>query len=167
MGTSAIRNAGLFIPWSVARAGQVANRFSEIEEHLKDVHVPSPIKVPTSATPASHARFVSHLRHLVWTLTDNLRKQALSQLCALCSPDRRKESANLCYRDVTTGMRHWRSALRLLNSAIGGSKLSLSLGARDGTGFYRFHCPGFDRRRTVGRPGHVSHPATLRGICQE
>jgi ketosteroid isomerase-like protein len=57
-------------------------------------------------------------------------------------------------------MRRWRSALRLLNSAIGGSKLSLSLGVRDGTGFYRFLCPGFDRRRTVGRPGHVSHPAT-------
>ena len=50
--------------------------------------------------------------------------------------------------------------MRFLNSAIGGSKLSLSLGVRDGTGFYRFHCPGFDRRRTVGRPGHVSHPAT-------
>ena len=32
------------------------------------------------------------------------------------------------------------SALRLLNSAIGGSKLSLSLGVRDGTGFYRFLC---------------------------
>src|SRR5260370_35740452 len=57
-------------------------------------------------------------------------------------------------------MRCWCSALRLLNSPIGGSKLSLSLGVRDGTGFYRFHCPGFDRRRTVGRPGHVSHPAT-------
>src|ERR1700687_5955438 len=56
-------------------------------------------------------------------------------------------------------MRLWRSALRLLNSAIGGSKLSLSLGVRDGTGFYRFLCPGFDRRRTVGRPSHVSHPA--------
>ena len=53
-----------------------------------------------------------------------------------------------------------RSALRLLNSPIGGAKLSRSLGVRDGRGFYRFHCPGFDRRRTVGRPGHVSHPAT-------
>ncbi len=40
--------------------------------------------------------------------------------------------------DVTTGMRRWRSALRLLNSAIGGSKLSLSLGVRDGTGFLPF-----------------------------
>jgi hypothetical protein len=27
--------------------------------------------------------------------------KALSQLCAVCSPDRRKESANLCYRDFT------------------------------------------------------------------
>jgi hypothetical protein len=57
-------------------------------------------------------------------------------------------------------MRRCRSPLKLLNSAIGGSKLSFSLGVRDGTGFYRFHCPGFDRRRTVGRPGHVSYPAT-------
>jgi hypothetical protein len=65
----------------------------------------------------------------------------------------------------------WRSALRLLNSIIGGSKLSLSLGVRDGTGFYRFHCPGFDRRRTIGRPDGVSgfqassasiFPSTLR-----
>ena len=63
-------------------------------------------------------------------------------------------------RDISTGIRRRRSALRLLNSAIGGSKLWLSLGVRDGTGFYRFLCPGFDRRRTVGRPGHVSHPAT-------
>ena len=55
-------------------------------------------------------------------------------------------------------MRRWRSALRLLNSPIGGARLSRSLGLRDGTGFYRFHCPGIDRRRTVGRPGHVSHP---------
>jgi hypothetical protein len=54
----------------------------------------------------------------------------------------------------------WRSALRLLNSALARSKLSSSLGVRDGTGFYRFHCPGFDRRRTVGRPDHVPHPAT-------
>jgi ketosteroid isomerase-like protein len=61
---------------------------------------------------------------------------------------------------ISTVCGAWRSALRLLNSAIGGSKLSFSLGVRDGTGFYRFHCPGFDRRRTVGRPGHVSHPAT-------
>ena len=38
----------------------------------------------------------------------------------------------------------------------------LSLRVRDGTGFYRFHCPGFDRRRTVGRPGHVCHPAAPR-----
>ena len=28
--------------------------------------------------------------------------QALSQLCAFCSPDRRKESAKLCYRDFAT-----------------------------------------------------------------
>ena len=27
--------------------------------------------------------------------------QALAQLCAFCSPDRRKESANLCYRDFS------------------------------------------------------------------
>jgi hypothetical protein len=29
------------------------------------------------------------------------REQALSQLCAFCSPDRRKESANLCYGDFS------------------------------------------------------------------
>ncbi len=28
--------------------------------------------------------------------------RALAQLCAFCSLDRRKESANLCYGDVTT-----------------------------------------------------------------
>ncbi len=61
-------------------------------------------------------------------------------------------------KEVAIG--RWRSALRFLNSPIGGSKLSFSLGVRDGTGFYHFLCPGFDRRRTVGRPGLVSHPAT-------
>src|ERR1039457_998688 len=29
------------------------------------------------------------------------REQALSQLCAFCSPDRRKESANLCNGDLS------------------------------------------------------------------
>src|ERR1019366_8374369 len=43
---------------------------------------------------------------------DSCRKQALSQLCAFCSPDRRKESANLCYRDVTPiNTLHWRSQM--------------------------------------------------------
>ncbi len=31
-----------------------------------------------------------------------LLQTGLSQLCAFCSPDRRKESANLCYRDLST-----------------------------------------------------------------
>jgi hypothetical protein len=30
--------------------------------------------------------------------------KAFSQLCAFCSPDRRRESANLCYGDVTPAM---------------------------------------------------------------
>ncbi len=51
-----------------------------------------------------------------------------------------------------------KSIVAVLNSTIGESKLSLSLGLRGGTGFYRFHCLGFDRRRTVGRSDHVSHP---------
>src|SRR5882724_8954454 len=29
-------------------------------------------------------------------------KQALSQLCAFCSPNRRKKSANSCYGDIST-----------------------------------------------------------------
>jgi hypothetical protein len=37
--------------------GRSSIRFSEVVEHLKDVHVPSLIKVSTSATPASHAHF--------------------------------------------------------------------------------------------------------------
>jgi predicted Zn-dependent protease with MMP-like domain len=35
-------------------------------------------------------------------LEDSWSKQAFSQLCAFCSPDRRRESANLCYGDVAT-----------------------------------------------------------------
>jgi hypothetical protein len=38
-------------------------------------------------------------------LTSPYIDQALSQLCAFCSPDRRKESANLCYGDLSTETR--------------------------------------------------------------
>lgn len=88
---------------------------------------------------------------------DRWRNHAISQVSAgknICLV------VDECNGDVPTGMRRWCSVLRPLNPAIGESKLSLSLGVRDGTGFYRFHCPGFDRRRTVGRPSQVSHPAT-------
>src|ERR1039458_4970700 len=43
-----------------------------------------------------------HVRH--YALYGNfcqVNNHALSQLCVFCSPDRRKESANLCYGDVS------------------------------------------------------------------
>src|SRR6266478_7696124 len=37
----------------------------------------------------------------LFSLTFPFIDQAFTQLCAFCSLDRRKESANLCYRDVS------------------------------------------------------------------
>jgi hypothetical protein len=52
------------------------------------------LEVKDALSPSGRGRKMS--------LTFPLIEQALSQLCAFCSPDRRKESANLCYRDFST-----------------------------------------------------------------
>src|SRR6266705_6546350 len=50
--------------------------------------------------------YVSHLTSsLGGIVAYHWRCQAFAQLCPFCSPDRRKESANLCYRDFSPTIR--------------------------------------------------------------
>src|ERR1035438_5041123 len=56
-----------------------------------------PVRIPgkNSGMPAGY--------YLKYSLRScSCRNQSITQLCAFCSPDRRKESANLCYGDFST-----------------------------------------------------------------
>jgi hypothetical protein len=56
-----------------------------------------PVRIPgkNSGMPAGY--------YLKYSLRScSCRNQSITQLCAFCSPDRRKESANLCYGDLSS-----------------------------------------------------------------
>src|SRR4029077_19761482 len=74
--------------WSKAKP-ETTGQDTRLERHSSDKGLDA----------ANHNRASGGGRRMF--LTSSLIEQALSQLCAFCSPDRRKESANLCYGDVT------------------------------------------------------------------
>jgi hypothetical protein len=51
------------------------------------------LEVKDALSPSGRGRKMS--------LTSPFIDQALTQACAFCSPDKRKESANLCYGDIS------------------------------------------------------------------